>query len=1511
MTEERDLFIRRGEALLGRKIRYGSLGPSLFGILDIRDLSIQGENGENLLEIPRLRLGYSLLALIRGEGTGALRSLRLDGLTLRADKSRDGDLRERLSSLFSGDPSESRTKPPSWPAHFSLLLQGGDLLLSGPGTALHIQNLTVDGSIAGNRIGMNNFQGDVLITGVLPGEIRKSLFPLSTSFQLSGSGLRDLSQGNCRIDLSPLRSAFFSSSPLTFTLSLSPGALAVRSALPSLEIGVEYRIAAESLPGKLSARFRTEDLNPSDLVILSGPLLRYNPFLNTSISGEGTLSLSPGSPDESPALYSADLRGVSGGDGGVSFALKGSGRGDAMLFDVLEGKLDRGEFLYSGLLSLNPPAPQGRLLFRHADAPGREELRADMDLTTENGVISLRSSEFSAGKSRFTSFALDCSLEEGTASFSAVLRGAPPPQGIPRSASPLPDPPAAPSLSDLAGGDPGLSFEGFYDSRASDIQGRVIFSRFLVEDCLNLVEPFLSFPGFTELAGIFPRNLRINSECFVSSDMEHFLYNAPELRISYRGEALVEASFSGTDQRIEIQELRFIQRSSPFGPGSPEAFGSEGFIDFSNPLDVSFLFQVDHREFAYELEGVLMDQRSLNIWGSYGISASVNFTDLGGFSGYLEAASLPVSWGNSFARVTMASSFKYDSPALWYVDMDTLEAAGIETPVSPITSVNLRGHLDQGGCVVPELTVFDNLGAFTGQAQAMWQGLSPQIFWDFVDAGASIDAGAAIAGGANPPQEVAPPAALATSVSRAVPKESVDAASDAADSDAAESGADAQNALVFLLSLQNRGNPDPQNQDTMRIRVNYRDSHLEMEMALHQFPLSRALRIPWNPVLTGTMGFRFHSWQNFSAGLDLESLSFRLGDRETIISARVDMDQGQLSAEKLHLRYGSLTVEVPDLEIDREKGSARFSASTGGVALARGIEGSFRAEASFTPPESWFRMKEAAASISGILQVDRFRLDDLETKSPSSFIFRSTAEMISLSGGPSNFLRARLAPDGAFYLGLAAPAPLRGSLIGTINPRTIDLKTRNLYIDLPALWRFVPFRDTMAITGGFFTADLEIRGPLGDPEFFGVAEGMVRAAVPPFLPEEIGPLPVKIAFHGDEMSFGPLKARTGSGAALVQARFFFDRWIPSTVDMDLSVSPLESVPFRVDIQGIQAAGLVSGNLHLAVEQDVLNVTGTLTGSDTEISLKDQDALPEMVYMPVTMDLNLIAGRKVEFLWPYTEMPILHAYAKMGTGMNIKCDLTSAKFSVLGDVELRSGEIYYFQRNFFIREGTLSFHENEIHFGPRISARAEMRDQGEDGLVTITMVIDDSPLSNFTLRLESNPPLSQVDIFSILGQSITSTGLGLPNPLASSLLNAINVSSDFFTQFGVIRLFERTIRDWLHLDMFSVRTHLLQNTMLQVTGLQSMVDRNGGVGNYFDNTTVFFGKYIGSNMFIQVILPFRYNPGRGNLGDYTIAPDMGFELHNPFFDIRWNIVPLHWDTRFVADQSITLTWRRSF
>jgi hypothetical protein len=1408
MTELRDRFIDRAEALLGTRIEYTSMGPSIFGSLDIRDLRLYRTGPDPLLQVRRLRIAYSFLKLVRGQAADSLEGLRLDRprLTLYP---------EDLDWLAGFSPGKSqpgiadiRAYLRHLPRAFTVRIREGSCLIVPGEDRFRLDDLALDASILAGRISLEGKLGAGLFLDALPAPVRS----LSVTGRINGVVSDDLHEGNLRIRIPSLAGDSFALRPMAFDLGLGEGGAELKKAADALPWDLALAYAYDS--GLLSGEFRTKGFSLGQILSRSGRNTTFAQLLGLNVSGNLSFALGRDGDLGYDADLSGDLSPVRGfGRLGYTLALRGDR--ETVFFRRFLLRFPQGLIGYEGELGLDPLAPNGTINVSDFSLTGDGPVNGEFSLSADGGNISLFAENLSLGPVLLSALDLEILREETGLTFTlTALRFT-----------------GMESYEDVRLSH--ITVDGSYDRDPRHLQASLILDVFEAVDLLDMAKPFITIAELPLPAHKFIEDVSITTEVFITTDFEQILYNAPRSVIAYEGrrEIFALASVSGTDRRLEVNECRVVWADG-------EAEGA-GYTDFSDPDDVSFSFRTSYRDLAYYIEGVI-DGRSVNIQGSYNMSANFGKTEWGGYSGYIEALSIPIPSTGQLAFLTIRSSLRYDSPDFWSVTIDRLELVNLVTPASSMTTLRIIGRVNQDGMLLEELFFDDGRGALSGGGTAIRDRENSRI-----------------------------------------------------------------NGQIRLASLD----------ESERYNMSgvWNEGRLDLYFSGEGIQVNRIIRNARNAVASGDVHLLWDSWDSYVLRLTRGSLSARVGERELRISAIGSLDEEECSIES-QLSYDNLQMELPLLRVNRREAVAQTEVRVRGTAAGRDMDLAFTGEADFRPIDSWFDIDEAMESFRGLIRVDHIRFAALEAPEPFNFEFSRTDSHISFEGGPNDMIRLRLSDDGAFYTGLSYPSPVRGSFIGTITSQIIDARSSNLYIDMGSLWRIIPAQDIVNCTGGFVTASLEIRGPLGDPEFFGTAQGTsIRLAVPRYLTEEIGPTPISVTLEGNEMSFGPLLTPVGKGRGEVRGWFRFERWIPNTFNLDIRVLEDDSIPFGLDIMGVLAAGIVSGDLNIAMADMVLHVTGDLTGQNTEITLDTQEITtgvyrhPSSGNVPVITDISIKTGRKVEFLWPTADFPILRAYADVGSGLRIVSDTVTGRFTVIGDVNLRNGEVFYFQRSFYVRQGMLSFNENEIQFDPRLTVRAEIRDHTDEGPVTISMFVDNAPLKSFTARLESSPPLSQFEILSLLGQNVTSTTA----ESGSDSIAFLNSAADIFAQIGVIRRVERRVRDFIGLDMFSVRTQVLQNAFLQFTGWRNPVDRIGRVGNYFDNTTVFLGKYFGSNMFAQFMLSTRYNENKIDWWGIELEGDLGIELHSPLFDIRWNIVPLHLENMFVNDISFTLLWRRSF
>jgi hypothetical protein len=1013
-----------------------------------------------------------------------------------------------------------------------------------------------------------------------------------------------------------------------------------------------------------------------------------------------------------------------------------------------------------------------------------------------------------------------------------------------------------------------ISLEGDLNYGAPELQASLKFDSFSALDILEMARPFGNFPDFPSPLSPFIGNtsLTTTTEIFITTDFSQVLYNVPHLAVAFEGQRrlIAQVSLSGTGRHIEVSE------GSIAWPGG--GINVTGSADFSNTDYAAFDFRASWQEQAYYLEG-FMNPSSLDIRGSYGLSVYLGADSSGGYSGYLEVDSLPVSINDQFARFSISASARYAGPDSWYADLSRFQVSNLATPVSPSTELRVSGSADRNGVRLRDLYFDDGRGELWGEADFSWNSAPPD----------GVPPGGILPGGV--PQPNSP-----------------------------------EYSGVIRMERRRLG-------EYYEVSGTYTEGRLGLTVKGEQMQLERVFKNALGALVSGEGYLEWKSGEDWSAEALINSLTARNGDTELALQANVFVNPAELRVRGLRASYGALEAESPSLMIDRSAAVAQTNARVWGTALGRTMETNLSARAEFAAVESWADAGAMLDSFTGFVNVDYTRFGALENREPFDLRFSRSEAGFALSGGPRNMIRAALADDGAFFAAISYPSPIRGTMTGVLSSRTIDASVPDLYVDMVSLWDIIPSNDVINCTGGFVDAQVRIRGPLGDPEFFGTARGnSIRLSVPDYLNAEIGPVPIPVTLDGNGMRFGPVNAPCGGGYGEVSGSFRFDRWIPDTLEITIQAGTAAPIPFSLEVAGVMAAGNASGSLVIAYADEILRVTGNLTGEDTEITLDPQkiaaaaDGQEPDEDVPVIADFTLVTGRKVEFFWPDSNNPILRANASAGTVIRIESDSADGRFSMNGNVNLRSGEIFYVQRSFYIRSGALSFNENELQFVPRLTVRAEIRDRTDDGPVTISMIVDNEPLMSFDARFESSPPLSQIDILSLLGQNLT--GESQTEGEAMDLM--LSSTTDIAFQFLGIRRVERTVRDFLGLDMFSFRTQLISNAVSGLRNSAGSDSTSRGFGNYLDNTTVFVGKYLSPDMFFQGMFTLRYidMPGAGEelyradssgitMGQLILEPDISIELQSPLFNIGWNITPVHVENLFINDTSFSLTWRFVF
>jgi hypothetical protein len=1007
-----------------------------------------------------------------------------------------------------------------------------------------------------------------------------------------------------------------------------------------------------------------------------------------------------------------------------------------------------------------------------------------------------------------------------------------------------------------------IELEGSFNQGYQNADAKLTLDSFFAGDLIGLAAPFVkSVPMPDVLMELFS-DTAITTELTFYTDFTQMLYNTPSLVFSGKGDRGFSgfASINGTGNHFELGRCR-ISRGEDTLLLSAQA-------DFGRPDSVEFSVNAGYQDISCLIQGTVLDGKTVNIQGSYGLKVNLTTSRDRSYSGLIHTEGFPVPFLGKPALLYLDGLLRYNSSQAWSMDFQRLELTDIISPAG-LALMSAPCHADQNGVIIPQLYYKDGFGPLSGNVNLQW------------------------------------------------PK----------DAQGAQGGSEAFSEITGTAYLVD-------NKENYQMEVSYSNRRLNLWLSGSSMRLGRFSEKANTLQADGDMRLLWNSADSFNAELNLSSLRGKLHEQDINLSAQAVMDSDELTVRRIVLGVNSLNGEIPQIVVNNKTGTAGSSGDLKLFLNGKRTAGSLSLEANFRPVNSWSEIGEALDFFDGNAHVENFSFGDSAAggagSQPQSFdiVFKRGGDnSLIVSGGPRNMIRLQVDNNGNFYAGLSSPSPVRGTAVGNISGNTINASCNDLYIDMAGLFTYLlPQSKDIYLTGGYVNASMDIRGPLSDPEFFGSARGTsLRFMIPSYIPVELRPIPCNAVIEGNEITFGPVSASVGKGAGAVSGKFLIDRWIPNIFDINVSVPRETPVPYSFGINSFAARGDAYGKINVSMENMTLDVSGDLYVNNTVLGM-DSGEINRMQGQShedtrSVVDLTISTGPIVEFFYPDSKFPILRANPDLGTKFHVTADTLTKQFTLTSDIKIRGGEIFYFERSFYIRSGLLVFRENELRFAPRLTARAEARDRNEDGPITISLIVDNAPLFDFTARFESSPPLSQMEILALMGQNLTgdqnndSTGANQ----RERALAIVNSGADMLSQFTVGRWFERQVRNFLQLDMFSLRTQVARNFLFSVVpGLtQQPVDRQSQLGNYFDNTTLFGGKYIGQDLFIQGMLSMRYDANKNTLGGMTFQPDIGLELQGPVvfnglnFRIRWDFVPEHPENWYANDNSITFTFSRSF
>jgi len=545
--------------------------------------------------------------------------------------------------------------------------------------------------------------------------------------------------------------------------------------------------------------------------------------------------------------------------------------------------------------------------------------------------------------------------------------------------------------------------------------------------------------------------------------------------------------------------------------------------------------------------------------------------------------------------------------------------------------------------------------------------------------------------------------------------------------------------------------------------------------------------------------------------------------------------------------------------------------------------------------------------IEGLLTLSDITVEDRRV--PQWLVsLRGEGGVLSFDGGPGESIHGTISRDGSFTLDLLDPLPIQGRARGTVLANQLESDFIVTAMDMRIINTMTPATDIFTFTKGSARGALRIIGPINDPDWIGyldVADAEMEFSPSP---DTVKPLNARLIFDGKSFSLPRTTSFSGDTKIEGEGFFYIDHWRPEGVELIFYAEEHPGVHIAYPFDTVFVDGYATGAVRVRSDSTMTRLDGKIRANSCRIALqrqeRDQPVSEGRPAIPLSVDMNISTGRSVEFYWPAMNFPIVRTYARQGEQVAIHINEETGEFFMEGEVEIRGGEVFYFDRSFYLKQGSITFEETLDEFDPWIYALAEIRERDLTNEEIKIFLEVDNKLSLFSPRFYSEPSRPDVEILNLIGGTILNrfeqTDFGTA---------AVMLTSDIIGQFGILTPFERAVREVLNLDLFTVRTQFLQNVLLGKIRGENLVENNNF--NPLDNTTLTLGKYLGTDLFLEALVRFQNVDELSGSSNIRTEGELNLEWVTPFFLLEWTFTPTHPENLFLSDNSIGLSWKYSY
>lgn len=994
-----------------------------------------------------------------------------------------------------------------------------------------------------------------------------------------------------------------------------------------------------------------------------------------------------------------------------------------------------------------------------------------------------------------------------------------------------------------------IRIDGSFLTDTKYLQANMNASGLYVDSVMQTAAFFGKNESESEFAFLSP--FVFNSELYFSSDLRTFSYNVPYVVVANtkKDNQFVYISLDGNDSSVQVSQLDVI--------AGGQSVHFSGFAEKIPDTQEGFIMlDAQFASVPYHFTGS-MRNNSVSIRGDYGVAFDIHRSGKVRYDGAFSMEELPVALSDSIVALSVDSGFSVtaEDGLNLLINRILVQEAGGRYAFSPRFEIS-SASISKYGAFFNQIEYADAFSALKGKSEVLWS--MSDGFFDSAQF-------------------------------------SLDVKSQKSDE-----------AITVSAEFSNPG------REALSGEFVRHSLYMTVQAVIQNFDLNR-FTTETNPanLVTATV-IASGTLDNPYVGLNVDSLGFRKGGKIITGSGSAYVEENMLAVEHTKLSLNKLDFSDIAASFDLSTFAGSASAVLDTVVMKKNVHAplelfvseSYVKQGKLLPSE--FAATLSCSEVSGSFFKKTFPLELTVLRSSES-ISVFTSEAIGISGLIEN--------SGNVAFSVAAGKPVAFNLDGFVSGDKIDFSLDSVRVDIGELYSYIDV-PKFHVYKGILRGGMNIAGVRKDPDFTGkfVIDG-ADFSLPMIIPSHITAPQIALLMNHTQIDIPEVKTsvKNNSNPLFASGTVYLDRWAFDRLEANVRTPDKKFVPADFNIRLAEFIGDASVNLNLVYEDRYLDVSGDIFVKNLNARAKTREIattsapLVRAFYVRAGLDITLLQHCTFRF------DPVLRAVLTPNSKFSLKYDMEEADMQIDGEIMLRSGDIAYLSRSFYLKEGVLRFNNNEDTFNPMVTLTAETREKDENGNdVRLILSATNQYLFDLNPQISSIPAKSETEISQMLGQ----IAVGDSDDIGGFLLSA----GDYALQSTIGRNIENKLRDFLNFDILSIRTSVLQNALkMSLPSNKDDTDRNSyEIGNYLDNSTVYIGKYFGSALYADALLHWTYDEMRVDdkttAGGLVFQPEIGLEMESPFANIRWNMAPdisALMNSRLAGTTSVTLSWKFSF